>query len=199
MIVTRAFTGVAVVLILRKLLKTVMYPESVSWRLVDPNDAHSISKSHRTRRRRARMSRDNPSFPIDALICHLRVCLPASLPSYLPSYFLSISLPSYGCTPGNKTEFLASQNLTEEEFQDHPTINWEAILWVRRPLELWVVQVILAMVSLTEALLLAYLGYKVRYSSLSRVPLVSDYLLLDSSFLSIRSSQDTLVTLSACS
>nr|XP_033332352.1 potassium channel subfamily T member 2 isoform X10 [Megalopta genalis] len=66
----------------------------------------------------------------------------------------------YGCTPGNKTEFLVSQNLTEEEFQDHPTINWDAILWVRRPLELWVVQVILAIVSLTEALLLAYLGYK---------------------------------------
>ncbi|XP_047355193.1 potassium channel subfamily T member 2 isoform X6 [Vespa velutina] len=66
----------------------------------------------------------------------------------------------YGCTPGNKTEFLASQNLTEEEFQEHPTINWDAILWVRRPLELWIVQVILAMVSLTEALLLAYLGYK---------------------------------------
>ncbi|XP_076665292.1 slowpoke 2 isoform X2 [Andrena cerasifolii] len=66
----------------------------------------------------------------------------------------------YSCTPGNKTEFLASQNLTEEEFQEHPTINWDAILWVRRPLELWVVQVILAIVSLTEAMLLAYLGYK---------------------------------------
>ncbi|XP_066590197.1 potassium channel subfamily T member 2 isoform X3 [Prorops nasuta] len=66
----------------------------------------------------------------------------------------------YGCTPGNKTEFLASQNLTEEEFQEHPTINWDAIIWVRRPLELWLVQVVLAMVSLTEALLLAYLGYK---------------------------------------
>ncbi|XP_011504488.1 PREDICTED: potassium channel subfamily T member 2 [Ceratosolen solmsi marchali] len=66
----------------------------------------------------------------------------------------------YGCTPGNKTEFLISQNLTEEEFQEHPTINWDAILWVRRPLELWIIQVILAMVSLTEALLLAYLGYK---------------------------------------
>ncbi|KOC69737.1 Potassium channel subfamily T member 1 [Habropoda laboriosa] len=69
----------------------------------------------------------------------------------------------YGCTPGNKTEFLVSQNLTEEEFQEHPTINWDAILWVRRPLELWVVQVILAIVSLTEALLLAYLGYKLLY------------------------------------
>ncbi|XP_046607486.1 potassium channel subfamily T member 2 isoform X4 [Neodiprion virginianus] len=66
----------------------------------------------------------------------------------------------YGCTPGNKTEFLVSQNLTEEEFQENPTINWDAIIWVGRPLELWVIQVILAMVSLTEALLLAYLGYK---------------------------------------
>jgi len=81
----------------------------------------------------------------------------------------SLSLPSYGCIPGNKTEFLASQNLTEEEFQEHPTINWDAILWVRRPLELWVVQVILAMVSLTEALLLAYLGYKVRHLSLLQI------------------------------
>jgi len=53
--------------------------------------------------------------------------------------------------------------LTEEEFQEHPTINWDAILWVSRPLELWVFQVILAIVSLTEALLLAYLGYKVRH------------------------------------
>ncbi|KAL0110994.1 hypothetical protein PUN28_012782 [Cardiocondyla obscurior] len=66
----------------------------------------------------------------------------------------------YDCKAGNKSEFLASQILTEEEFQEHPIINWDAILWVRRPLELWVVQVILAMVSLTEALLLAYLGYK---------------------------------------
>lgn len=91
-----------------------------------------------------------------------------SVPPYLHTHpslitLLSLSLPSYGCIPGNKTEFLASQNLTEEEFQEHPTINWDAILWVRRPLELWVVQVILAMVSLTEALLLAYLGYKVRH------------------------------------
>ncbi|XP_057341467.1 potassium channel subfamily T member 2 isoform X4 [Microplitis mediator] len=66
----------------------------------------------------------------------------------------------YGCEAGNKSDILASQMLTEEAFQEHPTINWDAILWVRRPLELWVVQVILAIVSLTEALLLAYLGYK---------------------------------------
>lgn len=69
---------------------------------------------------------------------------------------------SYGCTPGNKSEFLASRHLTEEEFQENPTINWDAIIWVNRPLELWFIQLILAMVSLTEALLLAYLGYKVR-------------------------------------
>lgn len=34
-------------------------------------------------------------------------------------------------------------------------------MWVSRPLELWIVQVILAVISLTEALLIAYLGYKV--------------------------------------
>lgn len=56
---------------------------------------------------------------------------------------------------------MISANLTEEKFQENPIINWDAILWVNRPLELWVVQVILAMVSLVEALLLAYLGYKV--------------------------------------
>ncbi|CAG9816404.1 unnamed protein product [Phaedon cochleariae] len=66
----------------------------------------------------------------------------------------------YGCRLGNKTEFLISANLTEEKFQENPIINWDAIVWVNRPLELWVVQVILAMISLTEAVLLAYLGYK---------------------------------------
>lgn len=64
--------------------------------------------------------------------------------------------------PGNKTEFEYSANLTEEEFQEHPIINWDGIIWVNRPLYLWIVQVILAMISFTEAILLAYLGYKVR-------------------------------------
>ncbi|XP_075990844.1 slowpoke 2 isoform X3 [Anticarsia gemmatalis] len=71
-----------------------------------------------------------------------------------------ISASCYGCKPGNKTEFEYSANLTEEEFQDHPIINWDGIIWVNRPLYLWVVQVILAMISFTEAILLAYLGYK---------------------------------------
>jgi hypothetical protein len=92
----------------------------------------------------------------------LRSLSDPSLAIYLSLTF-SLSLASYDCPVGNKTEFLASQNLTEEEFQEHPTINWDAILWVSRPLELWVFQVILAIVSLTEALLLAYLGYKVRH------------------------------------
>jgi potassium channel subfamily T member 1 len=68
---------------------------------------------------------------------------------------------SYGCTPGNKTLYILASNLTDEKFQENPIINWDAILWVNRPLELWVVQVILALISLAEALLLAYLGYKV--------------------------------------
>ncbi|GLV33936.1 slowpoke 2 [Carabus blaptoides fortunei] len=66
----------------------------------------------------------------------------------------------YGCQPGNKSDFFESANLTDEKFQENPIINWDAIWWVNRPLELWIVQVVLAMISLTEALLLAYLGYK---------------------------------------
>jgi potassium channel subfamily T member 1 len=54
-----------------------------------------------------------------------------------------------------------SARLREEEFQENPIINWDAILWVDRPPELWAVQLLLAMVSLTEALLIAYLSYKV--------------------------------------
>ncbi|CRL02893.1 CLUMA_CG015879, isoform B [Clunio marinus] len=53
-----------------------------------------------------------------------------------------------------------STTLREEEFQENPIINWDAILWVKRPPELWAVQLLLAMVSLTEALLIAYLSYK---------------------------------------
>lgn len=68
---------------------------------------------------------------------------------------------SYNCVVGNKTEFYISAKLTEEAFQDNPIINWDAILWVNRPPELWAVQLFLAMISLTEALLIAYLGYKV--------------------------------------
>ncbi|XP_038216273.1 potassium channel subfamily T member 2 isoform X3 [Zerene cesonia] len=71
-----------------------------------------------------------------------------------------INATCYGCKPGNKSEFEFSANLTEEEFQEHPIINWDGIIWVHRPLYLWLVQVILAMISLAEAILLAYLGYK---------------------------------------
>lgn len=70
-------------------------------------------------------------------------------------------MASYGCKVSNKTEFLDSAKLTEEEFQENPIINWDAILWVNRSTELWAVQLVLALVSLTEALLIAYLGYKV--------------------------------------
>ncbi|XP_045531733.1 potassium channel subfamily T member 2 isoform X4 [Pieris brassicae] len=71
-----------------------------------------------------------------------------------------INATCYGCKPGNKSVFEYSANLTEEEFQEHPIINWDGIVWVNRPLFLWVLQVILAMISLSEAILLAYLGYK---------------------------------------
>lgn len=85
------------------------------------------------------------------------------------SFVLRVSffpLASFGCTPGNKTEFLESATLTEEEFQERPIINWDAILFVSRPTELWAVQLILALISLTEAMLLTYLGYKVSLNRL---------------------------------
>ncbi|XP_050093225.1 potassium channel subfamily T member 2 isoform X16 [Anopheles aquasalis] len=66
----------------------------------------------------------------------------------------------YGCKVGNKSEFIVSAGRTEEAFQENPIINWDAILWVNRPNELWAVQLVLALISLTEALLMAYLGYK---------------------------------------
>ncbi|XP_023033739.1 potassium channel subfamily T member 2 isoform X6 [Drosophila willistoni] len=66
----------------------------------------------------------------------------------------------YGCEVANKTEFIISAKLTEEEFQENPIINWDAILWVNRPTVLWVLQLLLAMVSLTQSLVLTYLGYK---------------------------------------
>ncbi|XP_017037174.1 potassium channel subfamily T member 2 isoform X1 [Drosophila kikkawai] len=66
----------------------------------------------------------------------------------------------YGCEVANKTEFIISAKLTDEEFQENPIINWDAILWVNRPTVLWVLQLLLAMVSLTQSLVLTYLGYK---------------------------------------
>ncbi|XP_030387547.1 potassium channel subfamily T member 2 isoform X3 [Scaptodrosophila lebanonensis] len=66
----------------------------------------------------------------------------------------------YGCEVANKTEFILSAKLTEEEFQENPIINWDGILWVNRPTVLWVLQLLLAMVSLTQSLVLTYLGYK---------------------------------------
>lgn len=61
----------------------------------------------------------------------------------------------------NKSEFISSDKLSEEDFRENPIINWDAILWVNRPTVLWVLQLLLAMVSLTQSLVLAYLGYKV--------------------------------------
>lgn len=70
---------------------------------------------------------------------------------------------SYQCPVSNKSEFYISADLTEEEFQENPIINWDAITWVNRPTELWAVQLVLALISLTEAVLLTYLGYKVSF------------------------------------
>ncbi|XP_035208089.1 potassium channel subfamily T member 1-like, partial [Stegodyphus dumicola] len=64
----------------------------------------------------------------------------------------------YDCPPSN----FSLQKIYDEAAVDRPYehINWNAILWVDRPLLLWGVQVSLSVISLSEALLIAYLGYK---------------------------------------
>ena len=47
------------------------------------------------------------------------------------------------------------------EVPSHLAINWAAIWFVDRRLELWATQTGLALISLSEAMLLAYLTYKV--------------------------------------
>ncbi|XP_076347971.1 potassium channel subfamily T member 1-like [Tachypleus tridentatus] len=60
----------------------------------------------------------------------------------------------YGCPISN-----ASQEAAAYVVEDG-RINWKAVLWVDRPFPLWCVQVALAVISLLETLLLAYLSYK---------------------------------------
>ncbi|XP_046454025.1 potassium channel subfamily T member 2-like isoform X1 [Daphnia pulex] len=66
----------------------------------------------------------------------------------------------YGCEVGNKSEYLAAYEKTPQQFMDNPIIHWEAIWWIERPTALWVIEVIFALISLVEALLVAYLSYK---------------------------------------
>ena len=68
---------------------------------------------------------------------------------------------SYGCSDLNSSTFREIQNKTSEEFLQQPVINWKAVIWVKRPLPLWAIQVAVAIISLSEALLRAYLNYKV--------------------------------------
>ncbi|XP_076316319.1 potassium channel subfamily T member 2-like isoform X2 [Tachypleus tridentatus] len=64
----------------------------------------------------------------------------------------------YGCPEANIT----SEGEVSHDFNTRPNghVNWVAILWVDRPLPLWGIQVALSVICLSEALLLAYLGYK---------------------------------------
>ena len=68
---------------------------------------------------------------------------------------------SYECEVGNKTEYLVAYEKTPQQFQDNPIIHWEAIIWIYRPMFLWIIEIFFAVISLTEALLVAYLSYKV--------------------------------------
>ncbi|XP_055942486.1 potassium channel subfamily T member 1-like isoform X2 [Argiope bruennichi] len=70
----------------------------------------------------------------------------------------------YGCDPVNITIFrdiTPEQEINYNDMRPRSNyINWNAVIWVDRPLTLWIFQTVLAIVSLSEALLLVYLGYK---------------------------------------
>ncbi|KAF8786962.1 Potassium channel subfamily T member 2 like protein [Argiope bruennichi] len=70
----------------------------------------------------------------------------------------------YGCDPVNITIFrdiTPDQEINYNDMRPRSNyINWNAVIWVDRPLTLWIFQTVLAIVSLSEALLLVYLGYK---------------------------------------
>ncbi|KAF0292342.1 Potassium channel subfamily T member 2 [Amphibalanus amphitrite] len=74
-----------------------------------------------------------------------------------------INATCFGCPAPDRAVFEKNSNLTKEQFMEvpsHEAINWAAIWFVDRRLELWITQTVLALVSLSEALLLAYLTYK---------------------------------------
>lgn len=65
---------------------------------------------------------------------------------------------------GNKSEYLAAYKNTLQQFQENPIIHWEAIVWIHRPTFLWVIEAFCAFIGLIEALLVAYLSYKVNWT-----------------------------------
>ncbi|KAG8180934.1 hypothetical protein JTE90_013940 [Oedothorax gibbosus] len=66
----------------------------------------------------------------------------------------------YGCDPRNNTVVLSPEVNLADFRPRAESINWNAIIWVDRPLTLWIFQMVLSMLSLSEAILLVYLGYK---------------------------------------
>ncbi|XP_069333209.1 potassium channel subfamily T member 1 isoform X3 [Eulemur rufifrons] len=64
----------------------------------------------------------------------------------------------WGRPPGSWNWGCPKQNYT---FNDSSSeINWAPILWVERKMDLWVIQVIVAIISFLETMLLIYLSYK---------------------------------------
>uniref|UniRef100_T1J7B9 RCK N-terminal domain-containing protein n=1 Tax=Strigamia maritima TaxID=126957 RepID=T1J7B9_STRMM len=66
----------------------------------------------------------------------------------------------YECAVSDKSLVHQANNLTEEQFSEKPYIHWDAIVWIDRPFILWAIQLGISFISLSQALLLLYLGYK---------------------------------------
>ncbi|XP_058861402.1 potassium channel subfamily T member 1-like isoform X2 [Acipenser ruthenus] len=71
---------------------------------------------------------------------------------YIVRVLLDDPTEGIGCWGCPKQNYTAHANVTE--------IRWAPILWVDRRLAVWAIQVIVALISFLEAMLLAYLSYK---------------------------------------
>uniref|UniRef100_A0A915HQI9 Uncharacterized protein n=1 Tax=Romanomermis culicivorax TaxID=13658 RepID=A0A915HQI9_ROMCU len=63
----------------------------------------------------------------------------------------------YGCLGHNFTDV---DKIDKAEYLENPVINYMALVWVHRPFELWMIQIVLSALSLIRTAFLMYLWYK---------------------------------------
>ncbi|XP_052222452.1 potassium channel subfamily T member 2-like [Dreissena polymorpha] len=93
---------------------------------------------------------------IKLLTCVLYVVRVLSDTSFLPPN----CVPGSGVTNGTTARNICWDIIDKDEFLENPTIHWERIWWVERGVALHIVQVTVAIISLSETILVQYLSYK---------------------------------------
>ena len=67
---------------------------------------------------------------------------------------------------------ISGNSLAPEEFRKNPCINWDAIFYIKTPLAVWIIQVLLAVISYLQTLLMTYLTYKVK---IIKIKIITSY------------------------